>query len=346
VKKRLSRRTFLTTRRHVLLAVFLAIGCTGCDPCGEDGSEALLQDEYSLSSSFSFPEGVAFDPVGRCFYAGSLQGGTITRISADGEECLFSSGNTGLSFTGMKVDADNRRLWVCASRTSLTGSRVGEVWVFDLATGEKLKQFDLRAIADGGRCNDLALDDSGAAYVTDPSQPNIYRLAFDQDAGSLFASSPVLEPEFTLEGVPRSVVPGSNGAALTPDGRFLLVANTFGNTLFRIARDAPQDIVEVQLAGDAFSFPDGLAMLGDVLYAVASSKILRVSFVDETFSQGTVTSIAFESGLSTATVAEGELYVIKSEISAIIEAGMEGRLPIPDLPFKIIRVDLGLFQEN
>jgi hypothetical protein len=41
-----------------------------------------LLESYALSSPDSVPEGVAFDPVERSFYATSLQGGGVVRIDS------------------------------------------------------------------------------------------------------------------------------------------------------------------------------------------------------------------------------------------------------------------------
>ena len=52
-------------------------------------SHEPLAPVYTLSSNDSFPEGVTYDPIDRAFYTGSLQGGTITRVDADGTESSF-----------------------------------------------------------------------------------------------------------------------------------------------------------------------------------------------------------------------------------------------------------------
>ena len=103
------------------------------------------------------PEGVTFDPIDRAFYAGSLNGGTITRVDADGTESVFFALESEVSFSGMKVDAHNRRLWVCASfRDPMIplgeeGSLFTEIWIFDLMSGEKIHAYSLPAISPNAR---------------------------------------------------------------------------------------------------------------------------------------------------------------------------------------------------
>ena len=303
-----------------------------------------LQPEYILSGTDSLPEGVTFDPVDRAFYAGSLEGGTITRIDADGTERIFFEIDTELSFTGMKIDPCRRKLWVCTSFSNPEipegeeGFRFGEIWIFDLEDGQKNYEYSLSEISSNARCNDLIIDEEGIGYIPDSQKPNIYSIAPLKDTGQVFASDPLLDPEFTLPDSLRFVVPGSNGVVITPGGDYLLVANTYASTLFRVSLKNPSEIIEVRLNGDEFRFPDGLVMVDKLLFAVSSDKIHRVTFSDSSFDEGPVTSIDFIRGMTTGTLAEGHLYVIKSIPTREDED--------PDFPFKIIKVDLDLFDDS
>jgi sugar lactone lactonase YvrE len=326
------QRKFLSF--FILVFGLILLSCMQChDP---------LQPEYILSSKDSFPEGVTFDPVARAFYAGSLEGGTITRIDADGTESIFFESDTEVSFTGMKIDPCRRQLWVCAGFINPEipegeeGFRFGEIWIFDLQDGQKRYEYSLSEISDNARCNDFIIDEEGVGYIPDSQKPNIYSIAPLQGRAELFTSDPLLAPEFTLPEPLRLVVPGSNGVVITPGGNYLLVANTYANTLFRVSLDNPSDIIEVTLNGDAFRFPDGLVMIDGLLFAVSSDKIHRVTFSDSAFEAGTVTSIDFIQGMTTGTLAEGQFYVIKSLTTREDED--------PDFPFRIIKVDLDLFE--
>ena len=324
------------SRFFILFAGLILLSCMRChDP---------LQLEYILSSNDSFPEGVTFDPIDRAFYAGSLEGGTITRIDAEGTESTFFESDTELSFTGMKVDPCRRQLWVCTSFSNPEipfgeeGFRFGEIWIFDLENGQKRYEYSLSEISANARCNDLIIDKEGVGYIPDSQKPNIYSIEPLNDTGQLFASDPLLEPEFNLTNAPRFFVPGSNGVVITPGGNYLLVANTYASTLFRVSLKNPSEIIEVTLTGDEFRFPDGLVMVDEILFAVSSDKIHRVTFSDPSFEEGTVTSIDFIQGMTTGTLAEGQFYVIKSLPTREDEN--------PDFPFKIIKVDLALFDDS
>lgn len=285
-----------------------------------------LLARYELSSPDSVPEGVAFDPVERAFYATSLQGGSITRIAADGTESVFRPADNRARIGGAKVDATARRLWVCATQVDGLDDRV---WVFDLESGARLLEFVLGALSTGGSCNDLTLDDSGAAFVTDPANPFIYRLDPVSGEGEVFASDPLFSDASGM-GL------GLNGIAMSVDGGALIVARFLPAALLRVSLPNGDSVVPLALSGDALPAPDGLAVLDGDIYAVSDNTVSRVRpNTDST--AGTVTVVPQISGLSTATVAEGALYVIKSDVTNF------ALLRPLNPPFEIFRVDLEAF---
>lgn len=306
--------------------ILLATGCSG----DNNGSNSVvvppLLDRYSLSSPDSIPEGVAFDTQARAFYVTSLQGASITRINADGSESIFRAADNSASLVGVKVDSERRRLWVCAREVNQTDNRV---WVYNLDNGEKTNEYLLGALATNGSCNDLALDSAGNAYVTDSTNPNIYRLDATTGQGSLLVSDPLFADITTL-GL------GLNGIAVQAGNTALLVGKFAPPSLFRVDLGAGNNITPVALSGDTLSPPDGLAFLGDVLYTVSDNTVSRIT-PNAGFTQGNVTTVEQISGLSTATVANGSLYVIKSEVTRFVL-----NQP-PQLPFEIFKVDLTAF---
>ncbi|CAA0122714.1 Uncharacterised protein [Halioglobus japonicus] len=317
---------------HTLIIACLVALTTACSNSNNsDSSDAPavpLAERYELSSPDSVPEGVAFDPVERMFYATSLQGGGITRIDAAGQESVFHPADNRAQVGGTKVDAQRRLLWACAQQVDGGDSRV---WVFDLDTAELTTEFFLGAIAADASCNDLVLDSEGVAYVTDPANPNVYRLDATTGTGAIFAT----DPRFAdITGVDL----GLNGIAISPDDNALIVAKFAPATLFRVSLPDAESIAPVTLTGDTLPAPDGLAVLAGDLYTVSDKNVSRVR-PNADFSAGEVVNVPQISGLSTATVAESELYVIKSEVVNFVLM-----LPL-DLPFEIFRVDTGAFEQ-
>ena len=318
------KNTFL-----IACAVTALAACSDSNNSSDAGVPLTpLSERYELSSPDSVPEGVAFDPEERFFYATSLQGGGIVRIDAEGRESGFHPADNRAQVGGAKVDAERRRLWACAQSVDGGDSRV---WVFDLATAALTMEFFLGTITPNGSCNDLVLDSSGIAYVTDPASPYLYRLDPTTGAGSILAT----DPQFADV---TGAALGLNGIALSPDGSALLVAKFFPATLFRVSLPDGDSIVPIALSGDTLPTPDGLAVLEGDLYAVSSSSISRVR-LNQDLSAGEVVNVMQKSGLSTATVAESQLYVIKSDV---VNFFVEKPL---DTPFEIFRVDTDAFEQ-
>lgn len=306
-------------------------GSTEDDGSSSTGPEGVLQDVYDLEGDALYPEGITWDPTTRSFFVGSLGDGSLHRIDVEsgGKQTVFAEPPEGAwSTSGIAVDAENRRLWACTSQTD--GDKVQAVWVLDLETAELLETFDLADIAEGADCNDLTVGPDGSAYVTDPPLGVVHHLELG-GAAEIWATSPSFTPD-----VPGL---GLNGIAVTPDGSALVVAKYLPPTLFRIELDDPTAITKIVLGGDFFeggtaiAGADGIVFVGDALFVVFDDVVKRVDFDDPGMTMGTVSTIEPPSdGLSTATEAEGELYVVKSEVTAFVLGDP------PDLPFQILRV--------
>ncbi len=290
------------------------------------GPETPLLDEYPLDGDDMFPEGVAFDPTQAAFFVGSLTDAGITRVDADGTPSVFvASGPELRACAGMKIDDAARRLWVCGSDDA-DSSRV---YVYSLEDASLIESFDLSVLVDTASCNDLALDEAGVAYVTDPPSSAIHRLAIGGEA-AVWATDPQFDPELMDLGL--------NGIAVTPDGTAVIVTKFISKRLLRVAIDDPTQIVEVDLGGEAFAGgsliagPDGIVFAGDLLYVVFDDVVAQVvPNADWTAADVSILTPP-TTGLSTATVAQGEVYAVKSEVTAFALGSA------PDLPFRIVRV--------
>jgi sugar lactone lactonase YvrE len=293
-----------------------------------------FRDEYTLQSPMAVPEGVAFDSKTSRFFATGLLSGTVTQVDArTGEERPFyTPEGQPQQLSGAKVDAERRRLWVCASEIQRMW---GGVHVFDVDTGARLATFDL---ARGGICNDVALDADGVGYVTDSFQPVIYRVDLrDGSAGEYIRDLQMNAPIGRI---------GLNGIAVTPDDKYLIGGFSSPSKLFVIPRGGGQ-VHEISLSGDPFAVADdpnftgadGIVFLNSRLYVVNNGAVQEVTFTGSDWREGSVKNhVVRENGLSTATVAGDELYVIKSEVLQVMHLRQQ-----PRLPFKIYRVPRGAF---
>jgi hypothetical protein len=196
---------------------------------------ALLIRERDL-----FPEGIAYDPVGKTFYVSSSKR-KILAVSLDGSAKDFkASGQDGLGETlGMKVDAKRRLLWVVtdsfAQGAQGKAERLG-VFQYDLKTGA-LRFKHLLPPNAGGFLNDVALSSTGAAFTTNTGTGEVFRASPDHDG---------LEPFLP----PNSVVQ-ANGIAVSPDDKLLFVAGWIGIARVDIATRQAQLLAKPRNIADA-----------------------------------------------------------------------------------------------
>ncbi len=298
-----------------------------------------LQGGYALQSTSSLPEGVAYDDVTHTFFATAINGGQITRVTPLGQEIVFhSDSNPNLSFGGAHVDEARRVLWVCAVDVKTNPFPTSQVWGFNIETKKVTHKIALPPVS---FCNDLVTDAKGLVYVTDSANPNIYRVDPKKKSFSVFLTAPQFAP----------VGPGNvalNGLDFTPDGDRLLVVTTIPAALYSVPIVNPQSFVAVQTTGDAFAMPgdprfpgpDGVEFVDDRLYIAYDGGVQQLTFSDDDFTQASVaTTTAVPTGLTSLTVAEGQLFAIDSEVFRALYLFLP-----PELPFSILHVDAALFE--
>jgi sugar lactone lactonase YvrE len=294
-----------------------------------------LPEQYSLASSTSLPEGIAYDELTYSFFATAINGGEITRMSGLGqEEVFYASADPMVSFSGAHVDAARRLLWVCQVDVKTDPVPNSKVVAFDIDEGTLVRTIDL---GEPSFCNDLTTDEDGVVYATDSVLPNIYKIGED-DEFEVFATSPQFAPGGSM---------GLNGLDIAPGGEDLLVVKTMPPALYRVSLSDPSDIAEVTFSGDPFSMPgdprfpgpDGLEFLGDELYVIYDGGVQQLTFAGDEHTQAVVrTTTSVPTGLTSATVAEGRLYMIDSEVFRVLYMFQP-----PELPFKILHLETSLF---
>jgi sugar lactone lactonase YvrE len=155
-------------------------------------------------------------------------------------------------------------------------------------SGELVEHADLSGIA-GGHCNDMIVDAGGGAYVGN--------FGFDLMGGEPFQGAQLarVAPDGTVSVAAEGLL-FPNGSVLTPDGRTLIVDETFGNRIsaFDVAEDGSlgprrdwANWGELPDTGDLDALiaastvgPDGCALDGDGALWVAdalNNRVLRVA---------------------------------------------------------------------
>lgn len=298
-----------------------------------------LPEQFTLKSTSSLPEGVAYDGVTHTFFATAINGGQITRVTPLAQEIVFhADADPNRSFGGAHVDEAHRLLWVCVVDVKTNPFPTSQVWGFNIESKKVARKIPLPPVS---FCNDLVTDDAGNVYVTDSANPSIYKITPNSNTFSALVTAPEFAPI-----APGAV--GLNGLDLSPDGERLVVVKTFPASIFSVPLADPQAFVAVQTSGDAFGGPpgdprfpgpDGAEFFGDELYVVYDGGVQQLSFSGDDWSQASVrTTTAVPSGLTSVTTTADDLYVIDSEVFRTLYLGLP-----PILPFTILHVDTDLF---
>ena len=167
-----------------------------------------------LDDRMLIPEGIAYDSHTQNFFIGSVAQRKILRVGAGNAVTEFARSELGLdSILGIAVDSP-RRLLYAVSTSALTtegeAKRRNAVFVFDVDRGVMLRRVDAPRAR---QLNDVAVGPGGRVFASDSASGAIYEIPREGDA---------------REVVPPNVVRGSNGLAVSPDGKRLYVAHSTG----------------------------------------------------------------------------------------------------------------------
>jgi gluconolactonase len=188
----------------------------------------------------SFLEGPVFDEQGN-LYVTDIPFGRVFRIDPRGEWDLVAQWDGEPN--GMK--------FLSAGQLLVTDYRNGLV-VLDIASGQVRPFLERRNSERFKGVNDLVFDARGNLYFTDQGQTGLH-----DPTGRVYRLAPDGRLDMLL-----SNVPSPNGIVLSNDERFLFVAATRGNCVWRMPLLADGSVSK---AGQFFtsygpSGPDGLAM--------------------------------------------------------------------------------------
>ncbi|MCD2259196.1 SMP-30/gluconolactonase/LRE family protein [Psychroserpens luteolus] len=203
---------------------------------GQEKPKAINNSEiaFNLEEKDLLPENIAYDPKTDTYYVGSTRKGKVVKIDKNGNETEFISPKQGglWMVIGMKIDTNNRWLWVCSSGgDNLVGynlkddadGRPAGVFKFNLDTGKLIKRYVLDKRGEVHFFNDLVIDSEGNVYITHMfNEHSIYTIQKKDDALTLFLNPNGLKYP--------------NGITITNDDRFLFVAHSEG--IMRIEVDS------------------------------------------------------------------------------------------------------------
>lgn len=185
---------------------------------------------FTIDEKDLFPEGITYDPITKLFFLSSIQKNKVMAIDLKGNcfDFVKQEQDGMLRSLGMKVDIQRRRLWV-VSNSDWGDSMISAVHIYNIDTRRLIKSF----FTDKGKVptfNDLALTESGGAFISDYGGNSIYQVPSDLSRVELF-----LESDSLLE--------GANGMVLSSDNSMLFVAsNTKGIVIVDLRNKSIQPI--------------------------------------------------------------------------------------------------------
>lgn len=234
------------------------------------------------------PEGVGWDPSRGAFLVGSLRYGSVSVVEPDGRAWPLVHDDRLIATGGLRADVARNRLLVTfddvyagpggllsEGSTEQTAGRHAGLGIFRLDDGKPVHLVDLGRLPGLHLANDLAIDDTGTAYVTDSFSPSIFRVTPDGEA-SVFVQDDAFDAPIT-DGLPEV---GLNGIVHHPDGYLLTVRYDTG-TLLRVPLEGSPEPVEVELDRPPVG-ADGIALRADGDLVVATNTI-RSTGIDGVF---------------------------------------------------------------
>jgi len=192
------------------------------------------------------PEGIAYDPVEKMFYLGSIDKHKIVKVDHSGKSTDFTTeGQDGLkTVLGVHVDATRRTLWAC--------SYSREIYKYDLTSGKLLKKYPIPASSgEADYFNDLVIHPNGDIYISGLS--TIYTIPYSSDQLKIFLAG-------------DSFV-AFNGITLTEDGSTIYVSDYYIG-IYKIDIRTKSFFLLPHEEGFNLIGVDGLYLLNNYLYAV------------------------------------------------------------------------------
>ena len=280
------------------------------------------------------PEGFA---IGRAFtaYNGSVDGSIykMNLRTGEGEVLVEAEPDFDLMTQcfklGMRVDPRSNYLFVA-------GCQVGNAYVYDADTGEEIMRYQLAPEPTpefSTVINDLAITRE-AVYFTDFGQPFLYRLPLSRNGrlpeGADAATALPLTGDF---GDDHGNEGGSlaNGIVATPNGKTLIVGNSFNAQIYRVdpaTGHSDRIVVDPPLEG----FLDGIVMHDDVLFILtpfgdgSGPDWVQVVALDEDMLTGTRLGVITDpdlSGVASGALFGNSLYVNNARYDTWPEADTE-----------------------
>ena len=304
------RRTLIV----LLLLTFgyLTMGAAAAQP---------FPDVIPLPPGFQ-PEGIA-SGNGTTFYVGSLANGAIYRGDLrTAEGAVLIPGQAGRVSVGLKYDNRTGLLFVA-------GGPTGKAYIYDTSTSQLIAEIQLSTLP--SFINDVIIT-KDAAYFTNSSQPEIYRVPLANNGQPLNTSETIpLSGDYQFDATPGAF--NANGIAATPNGKTLIIVNSVDGALYNVDPNTGV-ATRIDLGGASVVNGDGILLQGKTLYVVQNFlNQISVIALNPDLTSGTVVDTITSSNFRIPTTIArfgDSLYAVNARFDTP---------PTPTTEYEVVRVD-------
>ncbi|KAL2485066.1 NHL domain-containing protein [Abeliophyllum distichum] len=236
-----------------------------------------------------YPESFIWDPKSEHFVVGSLRQQTLISVSDAGvTSSLLSDASlpSNSSFLGLALDRRHHRLLAVVHRPStLTTPAFNALASYHLSTFDQLFLTPLppTTLPFTTVANDVAVDFSGNAYVTDSANDAIYKINIEGQA-SILSKSQAFKSHPVDNTAPYQNC-GLNGVVYNSKG-YLLVTQSNTGKLFKV--NADDGTARSVILNRDLTAADGIAVRSDGVVVVVSQYKLYFIKSDDSWSEGVV----------------------------------------------------------
>jgi hypothetical protein len=253
---------------------------------------------FRIEEADLFPEGIAYDPLGKRFYLGSTKKRKIVRCMDDGTcEAFVEERRDGLGeVLGLKVQTAQRALWAASN-----GAGKGGLFCYDLRSRRLIRQYFVSGGETAHEFNDLAVAPRGDIFATDTRANTVWRISHKTDS---------------LEPLPLDrPIQFPNGIALSDDGKRLYVAG-FGDGITVVDPDSGKSRAIGRPSNLCLATVDGLCYFRGSLVAIQNG-VMTPRVVQFRLSGDEITIESFDvlerrnplfDGITTGAIADGNFY--------------------------------------
>jgi len=308
---------------QISLIAALAVASTSCNK----DNNIKLPNIINIKGIALNPEGIEYNKNNHTFLLSSINAMPVTQINPDGTHKAFTSGEKfPLSTAGLQIDYKRNRLLVAA----FNGTEIMDkdphtkgssfLRTYNLKTGVLEKEINLSSLAPEASAyfaNDIAVDSTGNAYITDWYAGLIYKVDLEGNPSIFWKNTSGIEG-------------GPNGIDYHPDG-YLLVSiikvNDKGiyekHGLVKVPLANPSASTNVAITDVAFGGFDGMVITpkGKVIGVTNNRKtgggntLIELTSKDNYKSAQVTQAKAITPSTTVTLTSEDESYVINQNFS-------------------------------